>query len=409
MVRVLIGALALACVPTFASAQCTAPTNPATGLRLERCMRGADPYAVLRVDLGTGDLGVRVSRPSERGVDADRWAAGVDGVVAVVPAAEFAFPAFRPEGLTVGGGEAWADTRDDGGHAIVGFDNRAVAIFAPPEQLVPIESWMHDVLSGRAVLRDGVPAADCAGRGCDARPRTGVGLSADARHLVLLSIGGRGVSDPELGAMLREHGADDGLCTGDGAVSAMRVAGEYVVASSDGMPRPSAAHLAIVDQGMGALGDIRGTIRDFATNAPLLDATFSVETLDGEVVATGPVRTGDAFWQANVPVRLYRVRGRAPGYRAGCKICQVQPVGEVWCSVFPERGEGAVECEPEPRTLEVGPWPVASDAGVAPDGGVDAGRPGGRSVGCSAAAGSAGASGMPGLVLGLLLLRRRRP
>ncbi len=379
--------------------------SPAVGVTVSSCTRDGLRYWAVQADLGAGDLGIRVARPSERGLDAATWAAGIAGAVAIAPGAEFDFPAYRPIGLTVGSGEVWSDTRDDGVLGLIGFDNRGVAVFAAPEQLVPAESWMHDVVSGRVVLRDGVPTSDCVDRGCERRARTGLGLSADARSLAMV-VSMDGVTNTELGTLLAASGAHHGLCTGDGATSTLRIGDTMAVQSSDGMARPTAAHLAVVERAGGVLGDIRGVIRDFETNAPVAGATFSIESLSGEVVASGSVRTADAFWQANVPVRLYRVRGAAPGYRTACKICQGEPVGEVWCSVFPQRGEGRVDCEPEPRVLEVGPWPLAPDGGGIADAGPDAGGPAGRSGGCAVAEGRTGAAA--GLLLVLVVWASRR-
>ncbi|MCB9633761.1 MAG: phosphodiester glycosidase family protein [Sandaracinus sp.] len=246
--RVLVLGLCVFCVPRVVAAACEAQAAPLAGATLERCTETDAEHWRLHVELATVDLGLVVSRPSERARTVERWVAETPGVRVAVQAGDFDFPSYAPEGLTVGEGEVWSDTADDGQHALLGFDSRGVGLFVPPRQLVPAEPWMDDVLSGPMVLRDGVPV-DCEGRGCERRSRTGVGLDATGRQLVIVvALGDRptrvGVNDAELGALLRDAGAHRRAALGSrcvvGALRGRRAPCSFErrrVATDGGVPR----------------------------------------------------------------------------------------------------------------------------------------------------------------------------
>lgn len=410
--RALLAGIVVLCVPRVVYAACEARESPLAGATLERCTEAESEHWRVQVDLGAVDLGLAVSRPSERARTVERWVTETPGVVLAVQAGEFDFPSYAPRGLTVGEGEVWSDTADDGELALLGFDARGVGIFAPPRQVVPAEPWMDDVVAGPMVLRDGVPVDVCEGPGCERRSRTGVGLDASGRRLILVvALGDRptrvGVTDPELGALLRDAGAHDGLRSGQGAWSVLWGGSELLVPSSDGESRPTAAFLGVVDRGGGLQTRLRGVVGVEGMPENVLPAArVRVESLDGRVVAEGGTLTTGAYWEYSLPVREYVVRASLAGYRTGCKLCVGAPGADVWCSVFLAPGEGEQVCAPPPRTLDVGPWPEATDAGVRDDAGVDAGRRGGSVSGC-ASAGSGG--GATGLVLAIFVgwVRRR--
>lgn len=383
----------------LASAQCPRETL-GTGMEVERC----PGHAILRVDLAADDVGLRVTRPSERGQTVEGWASAVPGLTAAVQAGDFAFPSYTPLGLTVGAGEPWSETTDDGGRAILGFDGRGVGIYAPENQVVPPEPWMDSVVSGVRLVRDGVARTDCQDNGCERLPRTGVGITADGRFLV--AVVARAATDPEVAELLRAAGASHALRTGEGATSVLWAEGEFVVPSSDGAARPTAAFLGVVDRGTGAQTRLRGVIGDAADSDTFLPAAaITISTLDGREVATGTPRTEGGYWEFTLPVRQYVVRASHAGFRTGCKICPGVAAMDVWCSVFLSAGSGEERCEPPPRTLEVGPWPEARDAGP-----VDAGmRDGGsRTVGSGGCGVARGPATPWAVALGLFVALRRR-
>ncbi|MAC28846.1 MAG: hypothetical protein CMN31_20230 [Sandaracinus sp.] len=413
-VRVAVCALLLAALsPLAARAQCAEVEAPATGVTVERCEASERRWWRVRADLGAGDLGLRVSRPSESARSVESWAAAVPGAVVAVQGGDFRFPSYQPEGLTVGAGEAWAQTEDDGGLAVLAFDARGVGVYVPPRQVVPAEAWMENVVSGVEVLRAGAPVDACVGRGCERTSRTGVGLDESGRILVaVVAEGDRpaspGVTDAELGALLRDAGARDAVRTGEGATSLLWAGGAVASASSDGAARPSAAFVGVVDRASGQTTRLRGIVGvEGDEDGRLVGAELQLEALDGRVVTMGGTLTDQAYWEFTVPVREYVVRASHPGYRTGCKVCVGVPSEDVWCSLFLAPGEGEQRCEPPPRVLEVGPWPEAMDAG-APE--ADAGvGPGGSGVGSGCAAGGAGGAGGRGALAVLLLGALARP
>jgi MYXO-CTERM domain-containing protein len=411
-VRALVAALIGLLVPRVVFAACETREAPLVGVTLEQCVEADAEHWRVSVELSTADLGLAVSRPSERARTVERWVAETPGVRLAVQAGDFDFPSYAPEGLTVGEGEVWSDTTDDGSHALIGFDSRGVGVFVPPRQVVPAETWMDDVVSGVGVLRDGVPV-ECAGRGCERRSRTGLGLDATGRRLIaVVALGDRptrlGVTDAELGALLREAGAHDGLRSGQGAWSVLWSGSALAVPSSDGESRPTAAFLGVVDRGGGAETRLRGIVGvEGMPDRVLTAARIRVESLDGRLVAEGGTLTDGAYWEYTLPVREYVVRASLAGYRTGCKLCVGVPSSDVWCSVFLTPGEGSQVCAPPPRTLEVGPWPEAMDAGVSDDAGIDAGPRTGSVSGC--AVGAEGRGWIVAVIgIGAGVVRRRR-
>lgn len=388
----LVVGMVVACAwATRADAQCAPVPHATVGVTTERCATGDREWWIARVDLATGDLGLRVSRPSERGRTVTRWANETEGVVLALQAGDFGFPSYVPEGLTVGNGEPWSETADDARLAVLAFDTRGLGVYAPARQVVPAEPWMDAVLSGPSVLRGGVPTSQCEPRGCERRARTGVGLDERGRAVIaVVALGDRegrpGVTDPELGELLRDAGAHDGLRSGEGAWSVLWSQGEVVAPTSEGEPRPTAAFLGVVDRATGAETRFRGVVGvEGMPERALPMARLRVETLDGRLVAEGGTLTTAAYWEFTLPVREYIIRASHAGYRTGCKVCQGAPNVDVWCSLFLVEGSGAQVCEPPPRTLDVGPWPEGTppgpDAGTSADAGTGEERTGGCAVG----------------------------
>ncbi|HJL15806.1 MAG TPA: phosphodiester glycosidase family protein [Sandaracinaceae bacterium LLY-WYZ-13_1] len=393
-----------------ARADCGGDEELSVGVVLRRCESEGLRWSELSADLAAPDVGVRVAVPSERGQTVEAWAAGAEGAVAAIPGGAFRFADFEPEGLTVGESVPWADTVDDPRRAVLALSRTGAGLVVPAEQVVPVEAWMDDVVSGVPVLRDGVPEP-CRDGGCEPAPRAAVGLSADRRTLVAVAVEGwtaasAGVSDAELGALLRDAGAQDGLRVAAGATSVLWARGEAVVPSSDGASRAGAAYLGVVDRSRGATGQLVGVVERMGDGAPLPEATIAVETTDGRVVATGGTATDNAYFSFELPARGYVVRASLPGHRTSCRYCVLEPAAEKWCSHFLSEGDGMERCEPPPRGVDAGPWPVGDAGGPGVDGG--GGEP--PTEGDCAAAPGSGAS--PGFVAALLtgawLARRRR-
>jgi MYXO-CTERM domain-containing protein len=399
--------------PALARADCGAGEERAVGVVLRRCEADGLRWSVVNADLAAADVGVRVSRPDERGRTVEAWAGAVEGAVAAIPGGPFRFADFAPLGLTVGDGTAWGEGRDDAVLGVLALDASGAGLVAPAEQVVPHEPWMDEVISGAPILRDGVPLA-CTGRGCEPRPRAAVGLSEDGRRLSMLAVEGwsaasAGVSDAELAALLAAAGAYDGLRVAEGATSVLWARDDgAVVPSSDGASRATAAFLGIVDRARGATGQLVGVVERAGDTAPLPEATLTVETTGGRVVASGGTLTEGAYFSFALPARDYVLRASLAGYRTSCRPCRVEAGAEKWCSLFLTPGDGAEACAAPPRGLDAGPWPVGDAGGAAA---ADAGL-GGAPGGCAVAPGPGAAAWPVGLLAALLgagrAARRRR-
>lgn len=395
--------------PGPAVAQCAADEAPSVGVVLRRCTDGDVRWVEVVADLASADVGARVSRPMERGAVVEEWAgAVVSGAAIAVPAGPFRFADLEPVGLTVGDGEHWGTTADSPGLGVLALDARQAGVLAPAEQVVPVEPWMHDVLSGVSIVRDGVALA-CRDEGCAAAPRTGVGLSEDGRSLVIVAAAGwvadaPGVGDGQLGQLLAAAGAHDAVRVAEGATSTMWARGEgLVMPSSDGASRASAAFLAVVDLSAGVTGRLVGVVERMEDNRALVAARIRVETSDGTLAAEGGTLTDRAYWTFTLPARDYVVRATVAGFRTSCRVCTVEAGGESWCSQFMVRGEGMETCAPPPRGRDAGPWP-AGDAGRPVDGSVEPPPPGACAIGPRAPRPGAGWL----LLLSMLLLGLRR-
>jgi len=419
VVAVLGAAACLLVHAAGARAECV-EGSPSVGVVLRDCEEDGLRWAEVRADLVAADVGVRVSRPSERGRTADAWGEGTPGVVVAVQGGGFRFPSWAPTGLTVGDGEVWDRGEDDARSGVVAFDERGAALVAPPEQVVPAEDWMRQVVSGPTVLRDGTAISECDGRACEAAPRSAVGLSEDGRTLVLLAVegwveGSAGVDDPTLGEMIRAVGAFDAIRVGEGATSVLWAReGGFPVPSSDGAPRPTAAFLAVVDRASGVTARIRGVVQQAADPmAGLPDARVRVETIDRRLVVESGTMTDDGYFEHVVPAREYFVRASHPGYRTGCKYCPVPEGGEMWCSLFLSMGDGEAACHAPGFGVDGGPCPAGdpeADAGPPePDAGTAPPDPDPPTGSCSAAGSGPGPHAASWLLASavLVLLRRR--
>jgi hypothetical protein len=412
-----VRALALAVViaaPTTARAACEADAALSVGVAVRRCTDPGIAYSVVTADLAASDVGIRVSRSAERGGTVDGWMTAVPSVVAAVQGGPFSFPEYEPLGLTVGESEAWPGTEDDGALAVLALDSGGAGFVAPPAALVAPAPWMASAISGRTVLRAGVPIVACRGSECEPMPRTAVGLSEDGHLLVIVVVEGwtassRGVSDAELGALARSAGAYEAIRVGEGATSVLATrGGAGAVASSDGAPRATAAFLGVVDRGSGATGDLVGVVQRRSDTTALVMATITIDTTDGRRVAMGGTLTAGAFWSFPLPERTYVVRASHAGYRTNCRVCTVTAGRETWCSLFLEAGTGSEECMAPPRGVDAGALPIA-DAGDDVPPTRDGGR-GGRLQNTSCSTSRAGASPMLALALaaGIALSGRRR-
>jgi hypothetical protein len=409
----------VAATPGAVDAQCM-PTGSTAGIVQQVCEQAGRRWVVVTADLAASNVDVRVSRPPERATTVETWGDSVAGSVLAIQGGPFRFPDFETRGLTVGMGEAWA-ARDDAQLGVLALDGAGGAIVADPDFLVPHEEWMTAAVSGRTILRDGTVITSCTPDGCDARPRTAVGLGEDGRSLIIVSVEGwtsrsDGITDPDLAELMRGNGVFDAIRVGEGATSVLwSRADGMLIPSSDGASRPTAAFLALVDRAGATDGRLVGVVkRAMEPLDPLPDAVVRISTTDGTEVSVPSLLTSTAYWDVSLPSREYIVRASRAGYTTGCNLCTVLPGGKVWCSIFLEEGSGERTCTPEPTTIEPGAWPRADGGPAAGDAGSrDAGvlPPPGSGDGCGVSghrASGAGAAGALAIAVVLLASRARR-
>lgn len=234
-----------------------AQTRFPRGLRYQRRVvhRGALHATVhaLYVDLCDPSVELRATAPGEGGRTPSRWARLV-GAAAAINGDYFEGSPARPTGPARGLGRDWT-----GGHRVhhdglfvAAPGGRAAVLDGDDAASVPA-SWTELVAVRERVLVGGVVRESPAivhdgGR----HPRTALGLTADGRTLLMVVVEGRaedesGATTRELGEILRELGAWEGMKLDGGGSSALYLGRVGTVNHpSDGAERAVATHLGVV-------------------------------------------------------------------------------------------------------------------------------------------------------------------
>ena len=240
-------------------------TLPARGLRYERhtLRRGALRTTVhaLFVDLCDPAVSLRATTPEEGPRAVSAWARAV-GAAAAVNGDYFDLRTRQPLGPARGDGRWWPDAPREHHDALLlaSRDGRvdlvecldAPTLWTDAAQRVT-DPWTEVIAARERILVRGVVRESpfVNGRG-ERHPRTGVGLSADRHTLILAVVQGRserasGATARELGEILRDLGAWDGMKLDGGGSSTMYLAAAGVVnAPSDGAERSVATHLGVL-------------------------------------------------------------------------------------------------------------------------------------------------------------------
>ncbi len=254
--------LALALAPRPAAAQWARVAPGLSLLQQSRVVAGLPRVvSALRVDLCHPAVELRVTTPAEQGRTVVQWARRV-GAAAAINGDYFDPHTLRPLGPTRGAGVDWP-TRPwelhealfvaaPGGRAAL-LDTLTPAGALTPNAALAPPTWT-ELLAGRErVLVGGEPRDNPAlSPRHERHPRTGLGLSRDGHTLVLVVIDGRsplsaGATPRELGQVLRDLGAWEGIKLDGGGSSGMFVRGRGVVnRPSDGHPRAVATHLGVM-------------------------------------------------------------------------------------------------------------------------------------------------------------------
>jgi hypothetical protein len=173
-------------------------------------------------------------------------------------------------------------------------------------------------------------------------PRTGLGLSADKKKLILVVADGRssvaaGLTCSEVGALLKSLGASEGMNMDGGGSSAMYVAGFGVVnRPSDGRERVVGNHLAVFARPAVRTGTIRGAIYVTGNLANRIEGAV-VRVSNGMKETT----LANGLYDFTLPVGTYTITASAPGFTPASVRRTVTASTTVWGSIALKRSATA--------------------------------------------------------------------
>ncbi|MFZ5481521.1 MAG: phosphodiester glycosidase family protein [Myxococcota bacterium] len=312
--------LLVACTdPSPAPATDAAPKSATIGYTSESSCSGGDclVWHTFVADLGSSDVEVRATRPSEKGRTTSSWASLVGATVAVN--GDF-FTGTTPRGLAIGAGEAWG-TRDLSDHTFVACDANDTCVIDGMGNLAATDPSWEDAVggNGQALIHDGVNLrtadqdAACGDYCTGDHPRTAVGLSEDRARLYLVAAEGRrdGVRGPtllETATFMADRGAFWAIMLDGGGSTTMVLDGVRQNALPDGSgERTVANHLALVYPVDGVVGAAAagagwwlatddGRVRAYGGASDLGDA--SGYGLAAPIVGIAATPSGNGFWLA---------------------------------------------------------------------------------------------------------------
>lgn len=419
--------IALVVVGTSAAHAADTWSDPFPGVRRLHRVTASQNINVLVVELCAPGISVRATGTGERQRTVSSFGTLV-GAEAAINGDFFSFETYSTTGPSMHAGNAWG-----------GGDGNFVSPvqFGPGQVALPghgstagVQPWAREVVSGHpSLIVSGVKRDNSGYALCTARhPRTALGFDEAHTKLFLVVIDGRaanrlGMTCAEMGTLFTELGAHDAVNLDGGGSSTMWLSGPGVVNNpSDGQQRVVANHLAIQATGTGAA----------AHCAPRYEASFAtadapIEMRSGEeaVVFLEYQNDGNVTWDANTRVGTQDPQDRDSGFfksenwlspnrpTAADQDYAAGALGRfTWAMVAPEVAvstqfdetfqlvqEGVTWFGPK-HTISILVHPTT---GPSPPPGEDPNDPDAHagSGGCSTSAG-------PGLLLGLLVLRRRR-
>lgn len=374
---------------------------------------------VLKIDLSKKTIRIRATESADRRRTAPSFADLV-GCEMAINGDFFSFEDYSTSGLAMGHGTQWGDTTDTKGSSYVGFgvDNR-VAIPAVANTGAPPE-WLADAVGGHPMIVSQGQRIDHATTGLGApNPRTAAGFSEDKKTLILAVVDGRssvaaGMTLNQLGDLMIDMGAYRALNLDGGGSSTMFIRGEGGVVNvpSDGSPRVTGNQLAVCV--VKAQGDLIGYIREgdiYDPEASIAGATVTLSS--GETTTTdasGQYRFNDiAAGDVTITATSAALTGTRSVYVAAADL--------TWGSIAVAEAPAA---DAMPPMADAGTstgsdgGPAGADGGIPPAGADGGGNPAtdsGMTGGCHAAPSAttaAGAGWLALMVVGLVVVRRRR-
>ncbi len=313
-------------------------TTPFPGVRvLERTTKSpAWRVHAAQVQLDQPGIGLRSTSSNERKLTVSAFAKKV-GAQLAVNADFFSYSDYTAEGLAGGDGAAWPGTQDSSARGVFAFGEGNRVELRPAKEVVAFDpSWMKGAISGKPELaRDGTALPDESDRRCwnVRHPRTALGLSRDAKTLLLVVVDGRsdvsvGMTCSELASLMVELGAWNAINLDGGGSSELYVSSLGVVnAPSDGVERPMGNQLAVFAPSPSEYGQVRGRVIE--GTSPL--ARVQVQLEAAHVPGTRPrlITTKDGAFEVALPPGLWAVTLSRPGYVQGSLSLDVKAGGVV--------------------------------------------------------------------------------
>jgi hypothetical protein len=295
-------------------------TTPFPGVRhLHRVLPDQDIHAML-VDLCADGVSVRATASGERGQRTSSFGASVGAQVAINGDYFDLNGTYRTDGYTAHDGQVWPDTQDHGEVAQWVFGPEQVHPYAHWEVTSP-QYWWKEVISGHwTLLQDGAYHDNSGDVGT--HPRTALGLTKDRRTLILAVVDGRaawagrrGMSFPELTALMADLGAHWAVGLDGGGSSTMWMQGAGILNHpSDGSERTVANHLAIYATGQGAPAHCDRAFEEVLMGFPNLQEGDSSD-VDGDGRADACGRDRDGITCATSAGGSFRAPFRGPALR----------------------------------------------------------------------------------------------
>lgn len=232
--------------------------DPFPGVRWLHRVTERENVNALFVNLCAAGVSVRATDESERAQTVSSFAKLV-GVQAAVNGSFFdPTMSFRVDGPAMHAGALWGG-RDHDYVSPLAFGDQRVTM-KPHFDLSGPEPWWREVVSGHpSLLVGGTPVdnnrdSDCAVR----HPRTAVGLTADQRTLIVVTVDGRapgrdGMTCDDMSALFLDFGASDATNLDGGGSTTMWLEGRGTVNYPSGAgERTVSNHLGVYATGSGA-------------------------------------------------------------------------------------------------------------------------------------------------------------
>jgi len=249
-----LGVAALGLVPATARA-IDVWTEPNPGIRhLHRTTAAPAEFHALVIDLSVEGVQIRCTPPRERWKSTSAYARDAN-LAAAINGGFWGLFGQGALGLAAGAGQVWSSDNEELGFFAVNASGRAMV--SPPSDVVEARRRsITEAVSGRPLIVDrGRMAEDLYAfpRTFSREPRTAIGVSADGRRVIMVTVDGRratshGGTLTEMAELLVELGAHRGLNLDGGGSTTMVVMAEGGVVNrpSRGWEREVLNHIGVI-------------------------------------------------------------------------------------------------------------------------------------------------------------------